>query len=78
MGAMRRSQIVIQMTGTITFRVGEHGGRGGIAVAIPAGEQEDRECPALHFLPDDRRDLPADELRVMLALDFRRRAHDGE
>src|SRR5688500_11352232 len=59
----------------ISLRVGEHGNGRGVSVAVPAGEQQDRECPALHFLPQDRGDLPADEFAVVLALDCGRCAH---
>jgi hypothetical protein len=69
------SQIVIQMSRPVAFGVRKHSGGGGVSVAIPASEQEDRERLTLQLLPHDGDDLPPDELRVMVALDFRRRAH---
>jgi len=37
------SQIVIQMPGTVALRIREHGDGGGVAVAIPPIEQENRK-----------------------------------
>ena len=55
-----KSQIVIQMPGAVSLGVGEDGGGGGVAVAILAGEQEDREGVAVEVLPEDGGDLPTD------------------
>ena len=72
------SETVIQMTGAVTLWVHEHGGAGDIAIAVPAAEDEDRQRLSFHFLPLDRGDLPPDQFCVVLAFDFRRRAHDWE
>ena len=58
------SQIVIQMPRPVAFGIREHRGGGGVAVPVPTGEQEDRQCLALHLFPQDRGDLPAYEFCV--------------
>jgi hypothetical protein len=41
-------------------------------------EDEDRQRLSFNFVPLNRGDLPTDQFRVMLALDFCRRTHDLE
>ena len=53
-----RSQIVLQMPRPVALGIGEHGDRGGgLAVTIPAVEQENRQCLALQLFPQDRGDF---------------------
>jgi hypothetical protein len=44
-------QVVIQMTGTVAFRIHEDGSRGGISVAVPASQQKNRATPVLQVPP---------------------------
>ena len=69
---------MIQVTGAIALRVHEHGGTGDISIAIPTGKDEDWKLLPFNFVPLNCRDPPPDQFRVMLAFDFRRRAHDFE
>ena len=64
------------MARCVSFRVGEHGGGGGVSVTVPSGEDEDGQWAAVDFVPLDCRDLPADQFRVVLAFVFGRLAHE--
>ena len=64
-----RSQAVIQVAGGVAFGVGEHSCLGGMAVAITTGENENGQSLPIQFVPVNRKDLAADELLVVLALD---------
>ena len=67
---------MIQMARCVSFRGGEHGGGGCLPIAVPTGEDEDGQRFSFHFLPLNRRDLSADQFRVVLPFVFARLAHE--
>ena len=67
---------MIQMAGCVSFRVCEHGGGGGVSVAVPSGEDEDGQWVAVDFFPLNRRNLPADQFRGVLPFVFARLAQE--
>ena len=66
------------MPRTIACRIHEHGYSGGIAIAIPAAEQKDRQRLPLDFLPNDRGNLATHKFVVVGTLNRRGRTHDSE
>lgn len=69
---------MVQMSGPIPFRIGQHGRRCRVSVSVPTVQDQDWEGTPIDILPRDPDDLPADELRVVVAFNLRRLAHDGE
>lgn len=72
----RRSQVVIEMTGTIPFGVGQDGDDRRLTLAILPVQEQDRQGPSFEGLPTDCPDGATDELGIVFALVTSGTTHD--